>query len=72
MCYELWSKTKPKTTRRVFKLELSISKDDTSSIVIPGWALLVDLNFCIALAVGGIFTPLDTIFCHFGQRSKVN
>ena len=34
---------------------LSISKNDASSIVLPGWAILVELIFRISLAAGPIF-----------------
>ena len=36
----------------------SISKNDTSSIVFPGWAILVELIFSIALAAGPIFSSI--------------
>ena len=35
---------------------LSIDKDDTSSIVLSGWAILVEFIFHIALAGGPIFS----------------
>ena len=34
---------------------LSISKDDASSIFLPGWTILEELIFRIALAPGAIF-----------------
>ena len=37
---------------------LSISKNDTYSIVLPGWAILVELIFCFALAAGPIFSSI--------------
>ena len=35
---------------------LSISKKDTSSMVLPGWLILEELIFRIALATGPIFS----------------
>ena len=38
---------------------LLISKNDTSSIVLPGWAILEKLIFSIALASGPIFSSIQ-------------
>ena len=37
---------------------LSISKNDTSSIVLPGWAMWLELIFRIALAAGLLFSSI--------------
>ena len=43
---------------RVIIETLSISKNDTYSTVLPGWALLEESIFCIALAAGSIFSNI--------------
>ena len=45
----------PYILTKVIIQTLSISKNDTSSIVFPGWAIFVKLIFCIAMAAGFMF-----------------
>ena len=41
--------------------KLSISKNNTSSIVLPGWAILEELIFHIALAAGPLFSSIRPV-----------
>ena len=43
---------------RVIIQKLSISKNDTSSIDLPGWAIFKELILCVALAAGPIFSSI--------------
>ena len=43
---------------RVISQTLSISKNVTSRIVLPGWTILEDFIFCIVLAAGPIFSSI--------------
>ena len=48
--------------------------NDTSSIVLPGWAILVELDICIALAAGPKFSSIRPaqlgINYKFGHKVK--
>ena len=48
----------PYILTQVILQTLSNSKNDTSSIILPGWAILVKLIFRIALAAGPKFSSI--------------
>ena len=48
----------PYILTQVMVQTFSMSKKDTFSIVLPGWAILVELIFCTALAAGPIFSSI--------------